>query len=76
MSKAKIAISLEAATVARVRARVRAHQAPSVSAYIASAISERLEAESMAGIVEELRRERGQPSREAKAWARRVLGKQ
>jgi hypothetical protein len=74
MSKAKIAITMEPKTIARVRAQVRAHKAPSVSAYIARAVEGRLEEESLADLVKEMIRERGEPSREAKAWARKVLG--
>lgn len=75
MSKAKIAITLEPRTIARVRAQVRLHRSPSVSAYIASAVSAQLESDSMVRLVEEIQREHGQPSREAKAWARAVLGR-
>ena len=73
--KAKIAITLEPRTIARVRAQVRARKAPSVSAYIAGAVTAKLEEESMADLVEEMIRERGEPSREAKAWARKILKK-
>jgi hypothetical protein len=75
MSKAKIAISLEPETIAQVKAEVRARRSPSVSAYIATAVSARLESESMARLVEDLQREHGKPSAEAKAWARAVLKK-
>jgi hypothetical protein len=75
MSKAKIAITLEPATIAQVRAQVRSRRSPSVSAYIASAVSARLESESMARLVADIQREHGRPSREAKAWARAVLGR-
>ena len=75
MPKAKIAITLEPGTIERVRAQVRARRSPSVSAYIAGAVSARLESESMARLVEEIQREQGRPSREAKAWARAVLEK-
>lgn len=75
MAKAKIAISLDPGTLVRLRAQVRARRSPSVSAYIASAVSARLESESMARLVQDLRREHGRPSGKAKAWARAVLGK-
>jgi len=75
MSKAKIAISLDPRTIARVRAQVRAKRSPSVSAYIATAVTARLEEESMDKLVEDIQRRHGTPSRKAKAWARRVLGK-
>lgn len=73
MSKAKIAITLEPKTIAQVRAQVRLRRSRSVSAYIASAVSEKLESESLAQLVEDIQREHGRPSREAKAWARAVL---
>ena len=73
MSKEKIAITLEATTVAQVRAQVRARRTPSVSAYISGAVSAQLESDAIARLVEELRREHGRPSPEAKAWARAVL---
>ncbi len=75
MSKSKIAITLEAETIAQVKAQVRSHRSPSVSAYIAKAVSARLEADSMAALVEDLQREHGKPSKEAKAWARGVLSR-
>jgi hypothetical protein len=75
MSKAKIAISLDPGTIARVRAQVRAKRSPSVSAYIATAVTARLEEESMDRLVEDIQRRHGKPSRKARAWARRVLAK-
>jgi hypothetical protein len=75
MPKTKIAITLEADTVAKVRAQVRSHRAPSVSAYIGRAVADSLESDSMARLVEDLKRERGEPSKEAKKWARAVLGR-
>jgi hypothetical protein len=75
MTKAKIAITLEAGTLAQVKAQVRSHRSPSVSAYIATAVSARLEADSMDLLVAELQRAHGKPSKEAKAWARGVLGR-
>jgi len=74
MSKEKIAITLEAATLAQVRAQVRSRRAPSVSAYISGAVSAQLESDAIARLVEDLRREHGRPSVEARKWARAVLG--
>jgi hypothetical protein len=76
MSKQKIAITLEAETLERVRTEVRLRRSPSVSAYISTAVAAQLEADAMRRLVEELRREHGKPSREARAWARAVLRKE
>ena len=73
MSKEKIAITLEAATIAEVRAQVRSRRAASVSAYISGAVTSQLESDAIARLVEELQREQGRPSKEARAWARAVL---
>jgi hypothetical protein len=75
MSKSKIAITLEAATVAKLKARVRSGRSPSVSAYISKVVSESLESDSMDALIADMKKERGEPSPEAKAWARKVLGK-
>jgi len=73
MSKEKIAITLEATTIAEVRAQVRSRRAASVSAYISGAVSAQLESDALAHLVEELRAEHGRPTKEARAWARAVL---
>jgi hypothetical protein len=73
--KEKIAISLEAATLAKVRAQVRSKRASSVSAYISSAVAAQLESDAIARLVEDFRLEKGPPSAEAKKWARAVLGR-
>jgi Arc/MetJ-type ribon-helix-helix transcriptional regulator len=74
MTKAKIAITLDVKQLADVRARVRSRRSPSVSAYIAKAVADSLEADSMARIVEDMKRERGEPSPEDREWARALLG--
>jgi hypothetical protein len=75
MSKVRIALTMESTTIAQVRAQVRSQRSPSVSAYTARAVSNRLESESMASLVEDIQKEHGKPSAEAQAWARGVLGK-
>lgn len=74
MSKQKIAITMEKATLAQVRAQVRSRRASSVSAYISGAVSAHLESDAIARLVEDMQREHGRPSREDRAWARAVLG--
>ena len=75
MSKEKIAITMEAATIAQVRAQVRSRRSASVSAYISNAVAAQLESDAIARLVEDLRRVHAKPSPGAKAWARAVLGR-
>jgi hypothetical protein len=75
MTTEKIVITLESSTLARVKDQVRSLKAASVSAYISDAVAARREADSMGELVKELVREKGQPSKEARAWARKVLGR-
>lgn len=73
MSKEKIAITLDEATLQKVRAEVRARRAPSVSAYISRAVAEQLEDDALTRLVAELKRAHGAPSKEDRTWARHVL---
>lgn len=75
MPKEKIAITLEASTVAKLKAEVRARHVPSVSAYISRVVDESLESDALDRLVAEYRALHGRPSKKANAWARRVLGK-
>lgn len=74
MAKAKIAITLEESTLRKVKAEVRARRAAPVSAYISQAVESRAQGDSMERLIAEMKRERGEPPREAQQWARRVLG--
>lgn len=73
MTAAKIAITLPREQLARARAAVRRGRADSVSAYIVRALREQEREESLQALIEELVAEYGEPTREEKAWARRVL---
>ena len=70
----KIAVSLPDELVAEARAAVREGRADSVSGYIAQAMAERMRRESLATLLDDLDRELGAPSEEAKAWADEQLG--
>jgi hypothetical protein len=70
---ARLAITLPRETARRVRAEVRDAAAPSVSAYIARAVEEKLERESLQEILDEIFR--GNPlTDDERAWADRALG--
>jgi Arc/MetJ-type ribon-helix-helix transcriptional regulator len=70
---AKIAITLPPEQLARVQRAVRRGRAPSVSAYIARALAQQDREESLAALLRDLVAQHGEPSREDRQWARRVL---
>lgn len=53
---------------------VEAGQAPSVSAWVATAMAERAKRERLSDVLAEIRAEMGPATREETAWARSVLG--
>lgn len=75
MTAAKIAITLPREQLTQVQRAVRDGRADSVSGYIARAVAQQAREESLGALLAELTRQHGAPSRKAKAWARRVLGK-
>jgi hypothetical protein len=70
----KVTVSVPAARLARARAAVAAGAAASVSAYVDQALAEKEERLSLDSALDAMDRELGRPSRDAEAWARRVLG--
>ena len=73
MTAAKIAITLPADQLERVRRAVKRGRADSVSAYIAQALERQDREETLADLLRDLVALHGEPSRKEKAWARRVL---
>lgn len=67
-------MTVDEATAKAARAAVAAGRAPSVSAWVASAMAERAHQESLADVLAEIRAELGPASDEETAWARSVLG--
>lgn len=61
MTKAKIAVTLPPALVARARRAVRAGHADSVSAYIAAALEEKTKLDELADMLAEMLAETGGP---------------
>ncbi len=70
----KIAISLPDELVAAARRAVAEGHAPSVSAYVATALARQVRQDDVVGLVAEMRAEHGAPSAEDYAWADEVLG--
>lgn len=75
MTVAKITISLPDAALRKARAAVKAGDAASVSAYIATAVDEKRERDDLRAMLAELAEESGGPlTRAERARARRDLG--
>lgn len=75
MTAAKIAISLPAGTLARAKKAVRANEAPTLSAFIATAIDEKVDGDDLRRMLAELLAETGgPPTASERAKARAELG--
>jgi hypothetical protein len=74
MSKARIAITVPPEVLADAKRAVRAKRATSVSAYFATAARARARSDEIGRLLSEMEQEHGRPSKEAFAWAKRVLG--
>jgi Arc/MetJ-type ribon-helix-helix transcriptional regulator len=70
----KITVTLPDELAEQARAAVREGRAPSVSAYIAEAMTQSARTRSITRLVADMRAEDGQPSEGDYAWARRALG--
>ncbi|HEY3668862.1 MAG TPA: hypothetical protein VGL19_22850 [Polyangiaceae bacterium] len=75
MTAAKIAITLPREQLAKAHRAVRSGQASSVSGYIALALSEKEQRESLRALVDELKAEHGEPNKSEVAWAKRALSR-
>jgi Arc/MetJ-type ribon-helix-helix transcriptional regulator len=75
MTAAKIAITLPREQLAKVQRAVKSGEASSVSGYIASALAEKEQRESLRALVDELKFEHGEPNSREVAWAKRALAR-
>ena len=75
MIKVKIAVSLPEAQVTAARRAVAEGSAPSVSAYVSSALESYVERSELTKYLDELDETYGPPGPEAEAWARKVIRK-
>jgi Arc/MetJ-type ribon-helix-helix transcriptional regulator len=73
MTAAKLAITLPREQLAKARRAVRSGQASSVSGYIVGALLEKEQRESLRALVDDLKAEHGEPSKQDIAWAKRAL---
>jgi cell pole-organizing protein PopZ len=72
--RTRVTVTVDETTAKAAQAAVAAGRAPSVSAWVASAMTERAHQESLADVLAEIRAELGPASDEETAWARSVLG--
>lgn len=72
--RSRVTVTVDQETVRTAEAAVAAGRAPSVSAWVASAMAERARRESLADVLAEIRAELGPATDEETAWARSVLG--
>lgn len=75
MTAAKIAITVPRPLLAKVRSAVKQGRAASVSAFVSQAVEQRVREDSLAALLEDLIERHGEPTREDKAWAKRVLAR-
>jgi hypothetical protein len=73
MTRSKIAISLPADQLAKVKREVRAGRADSVSGYIARVLAEQEKRESLRALLLDLIEQHGPPAAEEIQWAERAL---
>lgn len=75
MTAAKIAITLPRDQLAKIQRAVRRGQASSVSGYIAGALVEKEQRESLRDLLAELKAELGEPTKREVQWAKRAIAK-
>lgn len=72
--RTRVTVTVDQDAVRAAEAAVAAGRAPSVSAWVAAAMSERANRENLADVLAEIRTELGPATDEETAWARSVLG--
>jgi hypothetical protein len=72
--RSRVTVTVDQETVRTAEAAVAAGRAPSVSAWVAAAMSERARRERLADVLADIRAELGPATDDETAWARSVLG--
>ena len=72
--RTRVTVTVDEEAVRAAEAAVAAGRAPSVSAWVATAMADRAQRESLADVLAEIRAELGPATDEETAWARSVLG--
>jgi len=73
MNSAKVALSMPAEILRLAKREVAAGRAKSLSSFVADAVDEKLRRDELAAIRDAMDTEHGKPTKEATAWAKRVL---
>lgn len=71
--RTRVTVSIDTDTVAAAEAAVAAGEAPSLSAWVSAAMTQRARREQLRDVLAELRAELGPATDEETAWARSVL---
>jgi len=72
--RSRVTVTVDEAVVRTAEAAVAEGRAPSMSAWVASAMAERARRETLADVLADIRAELGPATDEETAWARSVLG--
>jgi hypothetical protein len=72
--RSRITVTVDERALRAAEEAVAAGRAPSISAWVAAAMADRGQADSLADVLADIRRELGPASDEETAWARSVLG--
>jgi len=72
--RTRVTVTVDQETVRSAETAVAEGRAPSVSAWVASAMAERARRERLGDVLAEIRAELGPATDEETAWARSVLG--
>jgi hypothetical protein len=75
MNSAKVAVSVPKDVLERAKVEVAAGRAKNLSALVSETLDERLRRDELDAILDAMDAEYGPPSKSAKAWAKRVLGR-
>jgi Arc/MetJ-type ribon-helix-helix transcriptional regulator len=75
MATKKVTVSLPAELADQVKEEVACGRAESVSSLVSEALEGRLRSDRLDEVLAQLRHQLGPPSREDRAWVRRVLGR-
>lgn len=73
MHSQRITVTMPEEVAQSAREAVAAGESPSLSAFVAEAIQEKVKRETLRELLDEIEREIGPPGPEAEAWALRVL---
>lgn len=75
MTTAKVALSIREGVLEAAKKQVAKGRAKSLSAFVSEALDEKLRRDELEAVLDAMDAELGEPSREAKQWAKKVLGR-